>query len=82
MPIIYQAYSGLDLLRQVEIAEPTINQDSHAIKSFLIAHKSCLSGLFYGCVLVVVNTSGLMERSDEQRDPDVQELSVLGFANI
>ena len=47
--IIYQAYAGLDLLRQVEISEHQINQDSHAIKSFLIAHKSCLSSYF--CLL-------------------------------
>ncbi|CAE7244048.1 unnamed protein product [Symbiodinium sp. CCMP2456] len=47
----------------VQILEPQINADAHAIKSFLIAHKR------------------LMERSDVQRDPDVQMLSVLGVAN-
>ncbi|CAE7420612.1 unnamed protein product [Symbiodinium sp. CCMP2592] len=46
-------------LNKVEILETQINQDAHAIKSFLIAHKR------------------LMERSDVQRDPDVQFLSDL-----
>eukprot|EP00439_Symbiodinium_sp_Y106_P069741 s240_g12.t1 len=64
---------------KVEISEHQINQDSHAIKSFLIAHKRLMERSDEQRD-PDVQYLRLMERSDEQRDPDVQYLSVLGFA--
>ena len=67
-------------LRQVEILAPQINQDAHTIKSLIISQKSRSSDNVLKRVFAVVVVSGLMERSDVQRDPDVQMLSVLGVA--